>query len=152
MENLSIRMAEIADIEQVSYLFDLYRQFYQQAPNMELATTFIQNRMQKQESIILIALASNDEMVGFCQLYPSFCSVIAAPIYTLYDLFVLPSNRRTGAGKALLLAAEDLAKQTGVSRMDLTTATSNNTAQRLYESLGWEKDCVFIAYNKSVSA
>ena len=66
--------------------------------------------------------------------------------------FVLPSKRKSGAGKALLVSAENLAKKAGVSRMDLTTARSNVSAQSLYESLDWEKDKVFIAYNKSMQA
>lgn len=150
MSVLSIKIADVADVNSVAILFDLYRQFYEQVPNLELAMSFIQARIDNNESVILLA-EENGEPVGFCQLYPSYCSVIAAPIYVLYDLFVHPEKRRTGAGKALLLAAEQQAKTVGVRRMDLTTAKTNSSAQALYESLGWEKDSVFIAYNKSVS-
>ena len=150
--SLHIRPASIHDIDHVAALFDQYRQFYEQAPNLALATQFISARMQRQESVILIAVADNAEVVGFCQLYPSFCSVIAAPIYTLYDLYVSPSQRRTGAGKALLQAAEAHARAVGAQRMDLTTARTNLTAQTLYASLGWELDTVFLAYNRTVSA
>jgi ribosomal protein S18 acetylase RimI-like enzyme len=68
----------------------------------------------------------------------------------LYDLFVTPSQRRTGAGQQLMLAAEVLAKKQGVARLDLTTAKTNLVAQALYESLGWQQDKVFFAYNKTV--
>ena len=40
----------------------------------------------------------------------------------------------------------------GKVRMDLTTAHTNTTAQKLYESLGWTLDTVFRAYNKRISA
>jgi len=36
--------------------------------------------------------------------------------------------------------------------MDLTTAHTNTTAQKLYESLGWTLDTVFRAYSKRISA
>lgn len=149
MSVLSIKVAGVDDINSVAVLFDLYRQFYEQAPSLELAMRFIKQRLCNQESIILLA-EEYGEPIGFCQLYPSFCSVIAAPIYVLYDLFVHPEKRRTGAGRALLLAAEKQAEAAGIARMDLTTARVNTSAQALYESLGWEKDTVFIAYNKNI--
>lgn len=70
-------------------------------------------------------------------------------LYLLYT-FVVPSKRRGNVGRALLTAAEDMAKSRGFYRLDLTTAKSNIAAQSLYESLGWERDNVFIAYTKSV--
>lgn len=150
MINLSIRIAGIDDIPSVAVLFDLYRQFYEQAPNLKRATLFIEQRLSNNEAIILLA-EQGGEPVGFCQLYPSYCSVIAAPIYVLYDLFVHPAQRRTGAGRKLLLAAEQQARSAGIARLDLTTATTNFAAQALYESLGWKRDNVFIAYNKNIA-
>jgi ribosomal protein S18 acetylase RimI-like enzyme len=147
---ISIKRAEINDLQQIATLFDCYRQFYQQESDIDLATIFIRDRINQDQSIIFIALSTDDEAIGFCQLYPTFCSVIAAPIYVLYDLFVLPSARRTGAGKLLLLAAEEHAKLNGIQRMDLTTAKSNTVAQSLYESLGWEQDVIFFTYTKTI--
>ena len=89
-------------------------------------------------------------MLGFCQLYPSFCSVAAAPIYVLYDLFVAPEARKSGAGKALLQAAEQYAASQCVAQIDLTTAKTNLAAQSVYGSLGWVRDEVFFAYSKAV--
>lgn len=148
MINISTRLARPNDIGAVGALFDAYRQFYEQAADLQLATTFIQGRVEKNESVILVAENAAGEMLGFCQLYPTFCSVLAAPIYALYDLFVKPEARQSGAGKALLLAAERHAIQNGVARMDLTTAKTNLAAQALYESLGWKRDAVFYAYSK----
>jgi len=90
--------------------------------------------------------------IGLCQCYPTFCSVIAAPILALYDLFVAPEARRLGAARALMLAAEQEARQQGKARLDLTTAKSNLPAQRLYESLGWQRDEVFLIYNRVLAS
>jgi ribosomal protein S18 acetylase RimI-like enzyme len=152
MPPLHIRRATVADAKHIAPLFDAYRQFYEQAPDLALATAFIGERLKKNESAILLANSANGEPAGFCQLYPSFCSVEALPIYTLYDLFVRPEARRTGAGKALLLAAERHAADNGYARMDLTTARTNLSAQALYESLGWVRDEVFLAYSKRVAS
>jgi ribosomal protein S18 acetylase RimI-like enzyme len=144
------RIATLADLDTAAALFDAYRQFYEQAPDLALATHFIGERLRNQESVILLAVGEPETVLGFCQLYPSFCSVEAKPIYCLYDLFVLPSARRAGAGRALLIAAEQLAATHGMARMDLTTARSNVAAQAVYESLGWVRDDVFLAYNRRV--
>lgn len=149
--SLSLRQARPADLPAVAELFDLYRQFYDQPADRERAQAFLTERMQRCESVILVADAGADGLMGFCQLYPSFCSVEAAPIYVLYDLFVRPGARQAGVGRQLLLAAEARAAADGRVRMDLTTARTNLTAQRLYESLGWVRDEVFLAYNRRVA-
>ncbi|HPH14661.1 MAG TPA: GNAT family N-acetyltransferase [Burkholderiaceae bacterium] len=156
MTAIQVRPATLADLPIVASLFDSYRQFYKQLPARETAATFIRARMENGESTILLAedttpTATASGPLGFCQLYPSFCSVEMAPIFVLYDLFVTPAARGAGAGKALLLAAHDHAATQGAKRLDLTTAKTNHTAQSLYESLGWVRDEVFYAYNLRVN-
>jgi ribosomal protein S18 acetylase RimI-like enzyme len=151
MTTVATRTATLADLPVIAPLFDAYRQFYNQAPDLALATRFIQDRIQNDESVILLAVSTNGQTIGFCQLYPTFCSVEARPIYSLYDLFVTPAARRSGAGKALLQAAEALATRHGKARLDLTTAKTNQPAQAAYEGLGWVRDEVFYAYSRRVS-
>jgi ribosomal protein S18 acetylase RimI-like enzyme len=148
MQQLAIRKAHIDDLEQVASLFNDYRQFYEQEANIKLATEFIHDRLVKKDAVIFIAENQTGNIVAFCQLYPTFCSVIAAPIYVLYDLFVNPLFRQTGAGRLLMMAAQEHAKNNGFARLDLTTAKNNFAAQGLYESLGWVRDDVFYAYSK----
>jgi len=147
---ITTQIATIADLEVTASLFDAYRQFYGQAPDLALATRFIRDRMQNGESVILLATREDRKVIGFCQLYPSFCSVEAKPVYLLYDLFVVAEARRSGAGKALLQKAERLAIDQGMARLDLTTAKTNKPAQAAYEALGWVRDEVFYAYSKHI--
>lgn len=150
MSAVSTRLAAPADLPAVAALFDAYRQFYEQPADAGLALQFIGDRMRRQESVVLVADATGP-IVGFCQLYPSFCSVIAQPILTLYDLYVAPEARQSGAGRALMQAAHAHARQNGFARLDLSTARTNHKAQALYESLDWVRDEVFLYYNKTVS-
>jgi ribosomal protein S18 acetylase RimI-like enzyme len=149
--SIAIREASTSDITVVAELFDLYRQFYERPPNLPLALKFITDRLCNHESVILVAESNPSGLLGFCQLYPTFCSVEAQPIYSLYDLFVLPAARKAGVGRLLLLAAEAKAAAEGKARMDLTTARTNAAAQSLYESLGWVRDEIFFAYNRRVA-
>lgn len=147
---LSTRLASLDDLDTVAPLFDAYRQFYAQAPDLAGARRFVEARLRNGESFVLLAETPTQGAVGFCQLYPTFCSVEARPIFSLYDLYVRPDVRRSGAGRALLLAAERLAQDQGKARMDLTTARTNSPAQAAYASLGWVRDDVFLAYSRRI--
>jgi ribosomal protein S18 acetylase RimI-like enzyme len=150
MSTHTIRQATPADAAAIAPLFDAYRQFYEQPADAALALDFISQRLARSQSVILLAEDAQTKLQGFCQLYPTLCSVAAAPIYALYDLYVSPSARQHGTGRRLLEAAHALAKAHGMVRMDLTTAKTNLPAQSLYESLGWVRDEVFYAYNLTV--
>ena len=150
-EAVATRRATVQDTAAIAPLFDAYRRFYAQAPDLPLATRFIHDRLQHDESVVLVAENAGGEALGFCQLYPTFCSVAAAPICVLYDLFVQPEARRTGAGRQLMLAAQAHASAHGFARLDLTTARTNASAQSLYESLGWLRDEDFHAYSKALA-
>ncbi|NRF68340.1 GNAT family N-acetyltransferase [Aquincola sp. S2] len=152
MTTITLRRAALPDLDTLAALFDAYRQFYEQAPDRAAARAFIAARLRKSESVLLLAEDAQGRGLGFCQLYPTFCSISAAPVYILSDLFVMPDARKTGTGRQLLLAAERQAHTDGMVRMDLTTARTNLAAQSLYESLGWTRDPVFIAYNRPIAA
>ena len=148
---LTIRKANFEDLNALAFLFDCYRQFYQQKADLALAKSFIAERISKQDSVIFVASNEAKNLIGFCQLYPSFCSVAAAKIGVLYDLFITETARKTGAGRALMLAAHEYAANNGMTRLDLSTAKNNHTAQALYESLGWQRDTVFYTYSKEIT-
>lgn len=148
---IRIRRATLDDLPSLSILFDAYRRFYQQPADLPRARAFIETRLKNGESVIYLAETAAGSAIGFCQLYPSFCSVIAAPIYVLYDLFVTPEARQAGAARGLLAASEADARQRGFARLDLTTAKTNLPAQALYESMGWIRDEVFYTYNRDLA-
>jgi ribosomal protein S18 acetylase RimI-like enzyme len=142
-----VRRAGETDIDAVAALFDAYRQFYGMRPDLAAAVAFLQARMIKSESVIFLAEDKVRGCLGFCQLYPTFCSVAVAPILVLYDLFVTPGGRNSGAGRALLASAERYGAEHGAVRMDLRTARTNLPAQSLYESSGWVRDEKFHSYS-----
>ena len=144
------RLAALDDLDAVAALFDAYRQFYQQPADLPRARQFMRERLQRSDSVLIVAETPR-AVIGFCQLYPLFCSVRAVPMYVLYDLFVAPEARGTGAGRALMLAAEAHAVKTGAARLELSTARPNTVAQSLYESLGWVRDSAFFVYGKNLA-
>lgn len=77
----------------IAPLFDAYRQFYGQTPDLEGARQFLFERLQGGESVIF-AVMEGENALGFTQLYPSFSSVSMKPIWILNDLFVVEKARR----------------------------------------------------------
>ena len=47
-----------------------------------------------------------------------------------------------------MLAAQAHAREAGVARLQLETARTNTRAQALYESLGWQRDDVYLTYTR----
>jgi ribosomal protein S18 acetylase RimI-like enzyme len=150
MSKVSTRPAEERDLDEIAALFDAYRQFYEKPADLALARRYIVERFQRKESAIILAENETGEIVGFTQLYPAFCSVLAAKTFVLYDLFVTPAARGTGAGRALMEAAEAHGRNAGAARLELSTANTNKIGQSLYESCGWVRDNVFYVYQKSL--
>ena len=145
-----IAKAEEKDLEELGRLFNLYRIFYEEEDDLEKASRYISERFNREDSEILVAQEGNTELVGFVQLYPSFCSVSAVPILILYDLYVDHSHRGKGIGRLLMNAARDFAKDNGFRRLELSTAKDNHIGQSLYESLGYELDEEFLHYSLDV--
>jgi len=144
---IRIREATDSDLSALGRLFDDYRQFYKLPSDLERSTSYLNARLDARDSIVLLAVDESDQLLGFTQLYPTWCSLLAGPVYVLYDLYVAPDARRRGIGRALMHAATERGRRDGKLRMTLSTAKTNATAQSLYESLGWERDEEFYVYN-----
>jgi GNAT superfamily N-acetyltransferase len=136
-------------LEALAALFDGYRQFYEQPSDLDGARAFLAERLERGESVLLLALLDQEGQVipaGLAQLYPSFSSVSMRRLWILNDLYVAQAARKHGVGRALLLAAREYAERTGAKGLELMTARDNTAAQALYESMGWRRDEDFLPY------
>lgn len=167
-----IRRATVADLSVVTTLFDQYRMFYGQPSDPADAETFLRARLTSGDAVIFLAEAAAEPKTeaaadpkteaaadpneaaeakqtacGFAQLYPSFSSISMKRLWILNDLFVAPTARKAGVGKALLEGATTFAKEGGAKGLMLRTAFDNEKAQSLYEKNGWKRDEHFLTYN-----
>lgn len=142
--SLIVREAQSGDLEPLARLFDEYRQFYEQASDLEGARRFLAERGSRHESVVFLAIDSvSGTAVGFTQLYPSFSSISMKRVWILNDLYVREEYRNQGAAKLLLEAAKSHAQRTNAKGLELSTAMTNVRAQRLYETSGYERDTEF---------
>lgn len=97
----SVHRASIQDLDRLVPLFDAYRQFYGQQSDHSLARQFLSDRLTRNESVVLVAENDDGAAVGFVQLFPTFSSILASPMYLLSDLYVTPHARQQGVGTLL---------------------------------------------------
>ncbi|MES2364257.1 MAG: GNAT family N-acetyltransferase [Pseudomonadota bacterium] len=150
MDSIIVRQAGLSDLDMLVPLFDAYRQFYGRKHDVGAARAFLLARFHHAESTIFIAL-EGASAVGFTQLYPSFSSVSLARIFILNDLYVDAHARRKGVASKLMSAAVEFARSQGAVRVSLSTATTNVTAQALYQSAGWKRDEQFLVYHLTLT-
>lgn len=147
---MRLRRATPEDLPALVSLFDGYRQFYQRRSDLPLAEAFLSERLRLGDSAIFVAEGAPG-LLGFVQLYPIFSSLSAERAWLLNDLFVAPSARKGGVGRALLECAERFGRETGARWLSLSTQQTNLPAQRLYEALGWVRDQEFFHYELDLS-
>lgn len=144
-EALQVIRATVNNLDALAELFDGYRQFYRQPPDLAGGRDFLAARLERDQSVIFLA-SGRTGALGFTQLFPSFTSAGMAPIYILNDLFVRPAARGRGVATSLLREAASFAREQGAVRMTLSTEVGNAAAQMLYEREGWQRDEAFRVY------
>ena len=146
---MNISQATLNDIDDLTDLFDGYRQFYRQTSDKVASKEFLQARISNKEAFVFIARDDQGRSAGFTLLYPMFSSVRQARVYILNDLFVHPDHRRKGVGAMLLARAVEFGKEQGAAGLQLETEVTNLKAQSLYEKEGWSRveDEYFYTYD-----
>ncbi len=135
-----------SELNDVSTMFDQYRQFYKMDTDIEAARKFVGERLSVHDSIIF-ACYSNSKALGFAQIYPSFSSVAMRRTWILNDLFVIKEYRGSGVATLLLNHIREKAKEAKVFSVKLVTAKDNFKAKSLYQFFGFEKNLEFDSYS-----
>ena len=91
------------------------------------------------EGVQLIARGPDGTPVGFATIYWTWQTLYACRVGVLNDLFVVPTVRGSGAGRALIERGRALCRERGAEKLVWETAPDNGAAQRLYDGIGAEK-------------
>jgi GNAT superfamily N-acetyltransferase len=151
LADITIQHASYEDLETLARLFDAFRVFHARQPNLEASRQFIKSRLELRDSVILLARLGHKRIVsGFVQLYPCFSSLDVWRIWIVSDLYVVEQARRTGVGRALMEQSDLWARSTGAIQLALTTAVSNERAQRFFESVGYVRDAEWFNYVRTL--
>jgi GNAT superfamily N-acetyltransferase len=129
---MKIQKAELADLDQLTGLFDQYRIFYKKPSDIAGGKKFLEERMSNKESEIFIAIAAENQYAGFVQLYPIFSSTRMKRLWLLNDLFVASAYRGQGISVMLIEKAKELCRATNACGLLLETAKTNAVGNQLY--------------------
>jgi len=141
-----VRRAQVEDLQQLSVLFDEYRQFYGASSNQELSYQFLKQRFEDQQTVIFIN-TKDDIFTGFILLYLRFSSVACSKFYVLDDVYITPLYRRHGAARQLIDTAILSARHENALRISLDTQKNNHQSHKLYESMGFMRDDEFVTFH-----
>ena len=137
---MKIIEAQTQYFESLVQLFNAYRVFYQKTSDVEGARQFLKDRLEREESVIYLAITETDQVVGFTQLYPIFSSTNMKRVWLLNDLFVDPDFRGQGVSKRLIEQSKKLARKTEAFGVILETDKTNTIGNRLYPATDFELD------------
>lgn len=87
-------------------------------------------------ALVLLAWAG-ERAVGVATCLLGFSTFAAQSLLNIHDLAVVPEFRGQGVGRALLGAAEAVARTRGCIKLSLEVLEDNTRAQQLYESFGF---------------
>jgi len=130
-----VRRATPGDAPGVARLLhDFQAEFDEPSPGVETLEERYGELIRNKEMIVLLV---GDNPDGFAQLrFRPWVYSDGLHSY-LEELYVVPSLRGKGLGRALLDAAMDVARDEGATYMDLGTSETDTAARGLYESSGF---------------
>jgi GNAT superfamily N-acetyltransferase len=135
-------MADIAPIDPSEYadvlpLIAAYQRFYDVEPDDTRNAGFFRRFVDgDDDGELLGAHAADGSLIGYACLHWRLDSVEAREVVCLHDLYVVPEQRGTGAGRGLLEASAEMARRRGAASLVWSTAPDNEVAQRLYDATG----------------
>ena len=131
----AVRRATAADAAVIGRLLhDFNTEYDDPTPGPHKLAERIRQLLRDGDTAVLLAGAGPDGL-AVLRFRPALWSQ-ALECY-LAELYVVPSVRGRGLGRALMNAAMDLARGEGADYMDLGTAETDVAARALYESLGF---------------
>ncbi|MEC6748571.1 GNAT family N-acetyltransferase [Marinilactibacillus sp. XAAS-LB27] len=139
--NLSTLTFRKATQEDVPLILKFIRELaaYEKLADEVVATEeiLIDQLFHKEKSEVLFAIVDNKE-VGFALFFHNFSTFLGRSGLYLEDLYVDPTHRGHGYGKALLKRLAQIAVERGCRRMEWICLDWNQSSIDFYRSLGAE--------------
>jgi GNAT superfamily N-acetyltransferase len=143
-----VRRLDPADRTTWDRLWQGYLEFYEHPLPGSVTDSTFDRLVGDDPDVVGLVAVSDDAVVGIAHLvfHPSTWS--RESYCYLEDLFVDPSHRGRGVGRALLDGAEEAARRAGSTKFYWQTHSSNDTARRLYDAVAEHRG--FIVYERDL--
>lgn len=124
------------EIEALAEIFDQYRAHYGEASDASRSASWLHENLSTSRLHAFVA-EERGRFVGFAITMEVPASLRLTHFWQIRDLFVRPTHRRLGVGRALLASVRDAAIASGALRLALQTEDDNDPALRLYADSGY---------------
>ncbi len=125
-----------SEIEALAEIFDRYRTHYGEASDAFRAASWLEENLSASRLRAFVA-EDSARFVGFAITLDAPASLRLAHFWQIRDLFVRPTHRRLGVGRALLESVRAAAIAAGALRLVVQTEDDNDPALRLYADSGY---------------
>jgi GNAT superfamily N-acetyltransferase len=137
MTNQFIRPAQPADLPTIFQLIQALAEYEKLSDQVTGSIDQLQEHLFGQRPYAEAVLAEvNGEVAGFALFFLNYSTFLTQPGLYLEDLFVLPTFRRLGIGKALLSYLAKLTVERGYGRFEWSVLDWNAPAINFYETMG----------------
>ena len=124
------------ELEALAELFDAYRVHYGEDPDVPGSARWLDENLGASRLRAFVA-EGGGRLVGFAITTEVPASLRLARFWQIRDLFVVPTHRRRGVGRALLASVRAAAVESGALRLVAQTEDDNEPAVRLYTDSGF---------------
>jgi GNAT superfamily N-acetyltransferase len=124
------------EVEALAEIFDQYRAHYGEPSDVLRSTSWLDENLSTGRLRGFVAEGSA-RVVGFAITMDVPASLRLAHFWQIRDLFVLPTHRRLGVGRALLASVRAAAIASNALRLVVQTEDDNDSALRLYSDSGY---------------
>jgi GNAT superfamily N-acetyltransferase len=129
-----------AQFEQLLPLIAAYQRFYEiKEVDDDRNRAFFTRFIAPSDDGLLLGAWRGDDLLGYACLYWHFTSLVPAETVLMNDLYVAPTARGQGIGRALIEASASVARSRGAHHLEWATAPDNAKAQRLYDATGAQR-------------
>ena len=143
-----IRKIKPSDRSRRDALWQGYLTFYEHELTTEQTDLTWQRLCDEDFEMYALVLELDGELVGLAHFSFTHSSWTVNRDLYLEDLFVSPSVRGQGLGKALILALDEVAREEGSRKVWWETHRDNQNARRLYDSVAELSE--FVKYTREL--
>jgi len=125
-----------SEIKALAEIFDQYRAHYREASDAFRSASWLDENLSTRRLRAFVA-EDSASFVGFAVTMDVPASLRLAHFWQIRDLFVLPTHRQRGVGRALLASVRAAAIASSALRLVVQTEDDNDPALRLYVDSGY---------------
>jgi GNAT superfamily N-acetyltransferase len=114
------------EIEALAEIFDQYRAHYGEDSDVSRSARWLDENLSSSRRLRVFVAEDNGRFVGFAITMEVPGSLRLAHYWQIRDMFVLPTDRRLGVGRALLASVRAAAIASGALRLVVQTEDDND--------------------------